>query len=167
MRGSFRRDAEVRPDPEVPGAFALARRPRARTISRAMIALSFAAALLDLWLHRPGLALAQLGLFTAFLLVHLFGEAWMWRFAGDQILVRALELKRLRLRLRVERLHAREILRVGLERRGVRARAWLEMKNGDNYALVEGRAAEVEQIADRVQHALLLARAEPQGQTLH
>jgi len=56
---------------------------------------------------------------------------------------------------------------VGLERRGVRARAWLEMKNGDNYALVEGRAAEVEQIADRVQHALLLARAEPQGQTLH
>jgi hypothetical protein len=163
MRGW--QNVEMQSDPKTPGAFALVRRPAARSLSRLLIAVSLAAAGFDLWVHRPWLALAQLGLMAAFLLLHLIAEARSWRFASDEVVVRTFELGRLR--VREEKLRANQISRVGLARQGTRARAWLELKSGQSYALVEGRVDEVEKIAFAVQRAVLLASIEAKGQTLH
>ncbi len=165
MRGSFRRDAELLHDPAHPGAFEPVRSHGARNFSRLLIALSLAAVGLDLWTRHLYVAIAQLLLSLGFLLVHVLAEARSWRFASDEVVLRHLALPALR--LREEKLRAQEIARVGLARRGSRARAWLELKSGLRYALVEGRAEQVERIAGAVQSAVLLAQVEPKGQTLH
>jgi hypothetical protein len=165
MRGSFRRDAELRSDPDSPGAFSLVRRAGARRVSRALVGFSLVAVLVDLALQRPWLALAQLALVGGFLLLHLFAEARSWHFASDQVVWRTLQLRGLR--VHEEKMKASEISRVAVAKSGKRARAWLEMKSGLSYALVEGKPAEVEKIAGAVQRAVLLAGLQSKGQTLH
>jgi len=155
----------MKSDPDMPGAFALVRRPAARAMSRLFIAGSLLFALYDFWVHRPWLGLLKLGFCAVFLVLHFLDEARSWRFASDEVVLRTLEITRLR--MREETLRASEVSRVGIARRGSRARVWIELKSGQSYALVEGKTDEVEKIAGAVQRAVLLASVEAKGQTVH
>jgi hypothetical protein len=48
-----------------------------------------------------------------------------------------------------------------------RARAWIEDRSGEQYALVEGDEREVRAIADQLASSLRLARLEPEHGPLH
>jgi len=61
---------------------------------------------------------------------------------------------------------ARNIREIGVTSSGRRARVWIETDKGEEYALLEGSAAEVERIADGIRRSVQLAAAQP-AKTLH
>ncbi len=71
------------------------------------------------------------------------------------------------MRSRRLRLSAKQIQGVHLAFERGRARAWVETRDGEQVALVEGDEQEVRRIADRLSGSLKLASLQPPQQTLH
>ena len=61
----------------------------------------------------------------------------------------------------------RSIRRIGVERAGKRARAWIETSSGDQVALVEGDAARVEEMAEKIANAVRFAASGPRDELIH
>lgn len=152
MRGVFRKDLEL-----VPGAgFRLRRRGSARVFSGllALAALGWGAYDLAAGLHVVGVA--TLALAAAFVVQLVQAELHAWRFEGDS-------LRSHRFRVEARRI---EGVRLGGFKAG-RARAWVETREGEELALVEGEEEEVRRIADRLSRAVLLASPQPPERMLN
>ena len=122
------------------------------------------ATVLDLVARRPLVAAGQLTLGIAFIALQVRAELDGWRFDGSNLVRRRFSLSTLG--FEVLTLRARNIREVGVTSSGRRARAWIETQNGEEYALLEGSAAEVERIADGIRRSVQLAAAQP-TKTLH
>jgi len=133
--------------------------------SVALAVVSIAAGLFDVFVHRPWVAAVQLAMAAAFLLLLLRAELESWRFDGTQLVRRTFSLWRMR--FRETRLGARSIRGIGVARAAGRARAWVETRHGDQYALVEGDEQEVERIAEVVRGALQLPAPDAPARTLN
>jgi len=151
MKGAFRRDLTLAPGP----GFRLRRRLVARVFSvlLALAALGWGAfdLLAGFWLVGG----ATLALAVAFVVQLAQAELAGWRFDG-------VELRSRRVRLPAGGI---EGVRVVLE--NGRARAWVETREGEQVALVEGDEEEVRRIAERLSGALRLASLQPPRQALH
>jgi len=162
VRGSFRRDLTLAAG-EGP-TFRLRRSWAARLLSWGLGAAALVATVLDLVAHRPLVAAGQLTLGIAFLALQIRAELDGWRFDGSNLVRRRFSFSTLG--FEVLTLRARNIREVGVTSSGRRARAWIETQNGEEYALLEGSAAEVERIADGIRRSVQLAAAQP-TKTLH
>jgi hypothetical protein len=161
VQGSFRRDLELLEGK--PPTFRLRRRRGARVLSWGLAAAALVATVLDVVANRPLVAALQLTLAVAFIGVLVRAELDSWLFDGRQLVRRSftgLGFQELRLR-------ARSIREVAVDRVKGRARAWIETADGEQYALVEGGAAEVERIAEGIRRSVLLAAAEPPARMVH
>jgi len=162
VRGSFRRDLTLTPGEGA--TFRLRRSWGARLLSWGLGAAAIVATVLDLVAHRPLVAAGQLTLGIAFIALQIRAELDGWRFDGANLVRRRFSFSTLG--FEVVTLRARNIREVGVTSSGRRARAWIETQNGEEYALLEGSAAEVERIADGIRRSVLLAAAQP-TKTLH
>jgi hypothetical protein len=162
VRGSFRRDLTLA-EGEGP-TFRLRRSWGARLLSWGLGAAALVATVLDLVAHRPLVAAGQLTLGIAFIALQIRAELDGWRFDGANLVRRRFSFSTLG--FEVLTLRARNIREVGVTSSGRRARAWIETQNGEEYALLEGSAAEVERIADGIRRFVQLAAAQP-TKTLH
>ena len=151
MRGSFRRDLELAPGV----GFRLRRKLGPRLLSAALALAGLLATLVDLLAGRSWLAAAQLALSVAFIGLLVQAELDSWRFDGAGAVRRTFVLRQLR--FRVLRVEAAQIRRVSIEQDGARARAWIETRAGDDYALVEGAEADVARIVERLSASVKLA----------
>jgi hypothetical protein len=161
MHGGFRRDLELIEGR--PPTFRLRRRRGARLLSWGLAAAALAATVLDLVARRPLIAAVQLTLAVAFIGVLVRAELDSWLFDGRQLVHRSFT----GFGFREVRLRARSIRDVGIDRRKGRARAWIETDAGEQYALVEGREAEVQRIVEGVRRSVQLAAAEPPTRSIH
>jgi len=132
----------------------LRRKRGARRLQILLALASFAAAGFDLFNGKEWIAAAQLALAVAFLAVLGRDEVESWRLEADALVRRTLSLGG----VREERLPASQIRGVLVESAGGRARAWVEMRAGEQYALVEGDEADVRRLADRLSGSLKLAK---------
>ena len=162
MRGSFRRDLTLAAG-EGP-TFRLRRSWGARFLSWGLGAAALVATVLDLVAHRPLVAAGQLTLGIAFIALQIRAELDGWRFDGSNLVRRRFSFSTLG--FEVLTLRARNIREVSVTSSGRRARAWIETQTGEEYALLEGSAAEVERIADGIRRSVQLAAAQP-TKTLH
>lgn len=136
MSDGFRRDLEL-----APGAgFRLRRRLSARIFSALLALAAIAWGAFDLWIGRRFVGAATIALAVAFVVQLVLAELESRRFDAKR-----LDLKRIR----------------GVQVAFVqgRARAWIEMLDGDEVPLVEGDEREVRRIADRLS-ALMADRPE-------
>jgi hypothetical protein len=133
----------------------LRRKRGARRLQVLLALASFAAAGFDLVAEREWIAAAQLALALAFLAVLARAELDSWRLDGDALVRRTLSIGG----VREERLRATDMRGVVVAVSGERARAWIEMRAGEQYALVEGDEADVRRLADRLSGSLQLATA--------
>jgi len=163
VRGRFRSDLELARG--AAGTVRLKRKRGARLFSLGLSAASLAAAGVDLIARRPWIAAAQLSLALAFAALLAGAELDSWRFDGEQLVRRTFSLRRLR--FREVRLGARSIRTIGVARGRGRARAWVETRSGQQYALVEGEESEVDRIAEDMRRALQLAALHPAGSSVH
>jgi hypothetical protein len=163
VQGSYRNDLELAG--RAPGPLRLRRKLGARVVSIGLAAAALAAGAFDLFARRPGIALAQLLLAVAFAALVARAELDSWRFDGEDLVRRTFSLRQLR--FREVRLRARSIAGIGIARAQGSARAWVETRSGQRYALVEGEAGEVERIADGLRRAVHLAAIQPGNRTLH
>jgi len=163
VRGSFRRDLTLTSGEGT--TFRLRRSWGARLLSWGLATAALVATGLDLLAHRPLVAAGQLTLGIAFIALQIRAELDGWRFDGSNLVRRRFSLSALG--FEVLTLRAGNIREVGVTSSGRRARAWIETHNGDEYALVEGSAAEVERIADGIRRSVQLAAAQPPTKTLH
>jgi hypothetical protein len=63
---------------------------------------------------------------------------------------------------------AREVRRIAYADAGAASRAWLETRDGEEYALVEGRLPRVREVAEEWAHAMRLSTSEaPPGDQLN
>ena len=155
MRGNFRSDLELAPG----GAFRLRRKRGPRALSVLLALAGLLATAVDIFAVRPWLAAAQLLLSLGFVVLLLQAELDSWRFDGEEAVRRTFVLRALGFReLRVD---ARQIRRVGVAAADGRARAWIETRGGDEYALVEGDPGEVQRIAERLTASVHLASIDP------
>ena len=161
MRGSFRRDLELAPD----SAFRLRRKRGPRLLSGLLAIAGLLATAVDIFAFRPWLAAAQLMLSLAFILLLLQAELDSWRFDGEEAVRRTFVWRALG--FREYRLGARQIRRVGLAAADGHARAWIEMRAGEEYALVEGDEAEVRRIVERLAASVHLAAIDPASARQH
>lgn len=145
MRGAFRRDLTLAPGP----GFRLQRRRGARVFSALLALAALGWGAFDVLSGLRLVGGATLTLAGAFIVQLVQAELSSWRFDGLSLQSR---------RLRVD---AAQIKGVHLAFDGSRARAWVEMSEGEPVALVEGDQAEVKLIADRLAGALALARTPP------
>ena len=145
MRGTFRKDLTLASGPE----FRLTRRVSARVFSALLALAAVGWGVFDLWAgyRVVGAATALLAIAFVSQLVQL--ERAGWRFDGTV------------LRSRSVRVSARDIEGVHIAFSGRTARAWIETRDGDQVALVEGDEREVRRIADRLSGTLLLASMPP------
>ena len=151
MRGAFRRDLTLAPGP----GFRLRRRLAARIFSLLLAVAAVGWGALDLLLGYRWVGAGTIALAAAFVVQLLRAELDAWRFDG------------LSLRTRRMQLPARQIEGVHLAFEKGRARAWVTMRAGEEYALVEGEEHEVRRIADRLAGALQLASMDPPQRTVH
>lgn len=148
----FRRDLEL-----APGAgFRLRRRLWARLLSAFGVLGGAAIGLFDLMLGYRWAGAFMLVLAFAFAVQFVLAEVDAWRFERGEAVRRRLVLAELT--IRETRIAARHIRGVHIEFAGKRARAWIETNDGAEYALVEGKRAEVTEIADRLTASLDSAR---------
>ncbi|HUJ26176.1 MAG TPA: hypothetical protein VLW85_09170 [Myxococcales bacterium] len=145
MRGAFRRDLTLAPGP----GFRLQRRRGARVLSALLAVAAIGWGAFDLVSGLRFVGGATLLLAAAFVVQLVQAEMSSWRFDG------------LSLRSRRLRVDAEQIKGVHLAFDGGRARAWVEIREGEPVALVEGDEADVRRIADRLTGALALARTPP------
>lgn len=147
MAEGFRRDLELAPGP----GFRLRRRLGARIFSvlLALAALFWGA--FDLWLGRWVVGALTLALAVAFVVQLVQAELDSWRFEGSQAVHKSWRGE--------QRIDRRRIAGVQIAFSGKRARAWIELHDGDQVPLVEGDAREVGRIADRLA-ALVVERPE-------
>jgi len=150
VHGVFRRDLELELS-----TMRLRRKRGARRLQVLLALASFAAAGFDLVAGREWIAAAQLALALAFLAVLARAELDSWRLDGDALVRRTLSLGG----VREERLRATDISGVLVAVSSGRARAWIEMRAGEQYALVEGDEADVRRLADRLSGSLELGTA--------
>jgi hypothetical protein len=145
VRGTFRRDLALAPGP----GFQLRRRASARLFSLllALAAISWGA--FDLWAGQRLIGAATAVLAVAFVVQHVRAEQAGWRFELTE------------LRSRTLRLAARDIEGVHLACSGGSARAWVETRDGEQVALLEGDEEEVRRVADRLSGLLRLASMRP------
>ena len=141
MRGTFRRDLALAPGPE----FRLTRRLSARIFSALLAAAAVGWGVFDLWAGHPVIGIATATLAVAFIVQLVQAELAGWRFEGTELRSRRL------------RLPAWEIEGVHVAFSGKTARAWIETRDGEQVALVEGEDQEVRRIADRLSGTLRLA----------
>ena len=147
MYGTFRKDLELLPGP----GFRLTRRRSARVFSAMLAVTALGWGIFDLIVgHRlVGVATGVLAVAFVFQLVQL--ERGAWRFEESE------------LRSNRYRLPAGEIEGVHVSFSGKTARAWVEMRHGEQVALVEGEEREVRGIADRLSGTLRLAAIPPRA----
>lgn len=150
MRGTFRRDLALVPGP----GFRLARRPAARVLSVLLAVAAIGWGAYDLWTGHRLVGAMTAALAVAFVVQLLQAELATWRFEGG-------ELRSYRVRL-----HARDVEAVHLAFSAGRARAWIETRDGEEVAILEGEEEEVRRIADRLSRAIRLA-ALPKGRSIH
>jgi hypothetical protein len=162
VRGNFRRDLTLEGGEGT--TFRLRRSWGARLLSWGLATAALVATALDLLAHRPLVAAGQLTLGVAFIALQIRAELDGWRFDGSNLVRRRFSLAALG--FEVVTLRARNIREVGVTSSGRRARAWIETHNGDEYALVEGSADEVERIAEGIRRSVQLAAAQP-PKTVH
>jgi len=142
VRGTFRRDLTLAPGPE----FRLTRRLSARILSVVLALAAIGWGVFDLWAGYRVVGAATAALAVAFVVQ---AELATWRFEGA-------ELRSARLRV-----PAAEIEGVHVAFSGGRARAWVETRDGDQVALVEGEEREVRRIADQLSGVVRLASSLP------
>lgn len=134
MSDGFRRDLTL-----APGAgFRLRRRLSARVFSALLAVAAIAWGLFDLSIGYRFVGAATIALAVAFVVQLVWAELDDWRFEDAELRSR---------RLRVP---AQDIRGVQVEFVKGRARAWVELRDGGQIALVEGDEREVRQIADRL-----------------
>jgi len=145
VRGTFRNDLTLASGPE----FRLTRRVSARVFSAMLAVAAVGWGVFDLWAgyRLVGAATALLAIAFVIQLVQL--ERAGWRFDGTV------------LRSRSVRVPARDIEGVHIAFSGRTTRAWIETRQGEQVALVEGDEREVRRIADRLSGTLLLASMPP------
>jgi hypothetical protein len=162
VRGNFRRDLELAPE----SAFRLRRRRGARVFSTLLALAAVGWGAFDLWMGYRVVGAATVLLALAFVVQLLQSELDSWRFDGATAVRRTFVLRGLK--FRELRLRARDIRGVEIAFAGGRARAWIEDRSGEQYALVEGDEREVRRIADKLVSSLQLAEMEaPRGPLLH
>ena len=145
--------------------FRLRRSWGARLLSWGLATAALVATGLDLLAHRPLIAAGQLTLGIAFIALQVRAELDGWRFDGANLVRRRFSLSPLGFEELT--LRARNIREVGVTSSGRRARAWIETQNGEEYALLEGSAAEVERIADGIRRSVQLAAVQPSTNAIH
>jgi hypothetical protein len=145
VRGTFRRDLILAPGPE----FRLTRRLSSRIFSALLALAAVAWGAFDLWAGYRIVGAATAALAVAFVVQLVLAELTGWRFEGAELRSR---------RLRVP---AQQIEGVHLAFSGRTARAWIETRDGEQVALVEGEEREVRRIADRLSGTLRLASIPP------
>jgi hypothetical protein len=145
MYGTFRKDLELSSGP----GFRLKRRRSARLFSALLALTAFGWGVFDLIVGHRLVGIATGVLAVAFVVQLVRAELGGWRFEGSE------------LRSHRFRLSAREIEGVHVGFSGKMARAWIETRDGDQVALVEGEEAEVRGIADRLSGTLSLASMPP------
>jgi len=141
VRGTFRRDLALAPGPE----FRLRRRPSARLSSILLSVAAIAWGAFDLWVGHRLVGTATALLAVAFIVQFVQAEQAGWRFEGTELRSRSL------------RLRAQDIEGVHLAFSGPSARAWVETRDGEQVALLEGEEEEVRRIADRLSGLVRLA----------
>lgn len=154
MSEAFRHDLEL-----APGAgFRLRRRLIARLFSFLLALAAVGWGAFDLWIGYRIVGLATISLAAAFIVQLASAELESWRFDG------ALVHRSFRpFHFEEERLEARRIRGVQVAFVGRRARAWVELTDGDEVPLVEGDEREVRRIADRLAGFLALTSAGPRA----
>jgi len=161
VRGQFRNDLELAPGT----AFRLRRRAGARIFSALLALAAVGWGAFDLWMGYRIVGAATVLLAAAFAAQLVRAELDSWLFDGREAVRRTFVLRGLR--FRELRLSARDIRGVEVAFESGRARAWIEDRSGEQYALVEGDEREVRAIADRLASSLRLARLEPEHGPLH
>jgi len=134
MSDGFRRDLELAPG----GGFRLRRRLSARIFSALLALAAVAWGAFDLSIGYRIVGAATIALAVAFIVQLAYAELDSWRFEDAELRSRRL------------RLPARKIRGVQIEFVKGRARAWIELRDGGQVALVEGDEVEVRRIAGRV-----------------
>ncbi len=147
MRGRFRRDLALAPGPD----FRLRRRPSARLSSVLLALAAIAWGAFDLWAGHRLVGAATAVLAVAFIVQFVQAEQAGWRFEGTE------------LRSRKLRLPAQDIQGVHLALSDGWARAWVETRNGEQVALLEGEEQEVRRIADRLSGLVRMASMPPRA----
>ena len=160
VKGTFRRDAELISEPQ--GRMRLQRRIGPRLLSAALVVAAVALAAYDLRVDRPLLASVHALLSVGFLGLLLRAELDRFSFDGHSAVRRWVTLSG----VSEARLTVKSIARIAVQRAGKRARAWIETKDGDQYALIEGESEQIEAMAERLAQAIRLAKSEP-GELLH
>ena len=163
MRGSFRRDLTLA---RGEGAtFRLQRRRGARLVAWGLTIAAIVVTGVDL-LARPALmAGLQVAMSVALIALQLRAELDGWRFDGANLVRRRFSVTAFGFEEVAVR--ARNIREIGVTTSGRRARAWIETESGEEYALVEGSAPEVERIAEGIRRSVLLAAAQPPSKAIH
>jgi hypothetical protein len=163
VRGSFRRDLTLA---RGEGAtFRLQRRRGARLVAWGLTIAAIVVTGVDLFARPPLMAGLQVAMSAALIALQVRAELDGWRFDGSNLVRRRFSLTALGFELLTVR--ARSIREIGVTTSGRRARAWIETHDGDEYALVEGSAPEVEQIAEGIRRSVLLAAAQPPSKSIH
>jgi hypothetical protein len=145
VRGTFRNDLTLASGPE----FRLTRRVSARVFSAMLAVAAVGWGVFDLWAGYRVVGAATALLAIAFVVQLVQLERAGWRFDGAVLRSRSL------------RVPARDIEGVHIAFSGRTARAWIETRDGEQVALVEGDEREVRRIADRLSGTLLLASMPP------
>ena len=161
MRATFRRDVELVAGPR--GSLCLRRRAGPRILSIALVLVATALTVFDARVGRYWLAALHGLLGLGFIALLVRAEFDRFVVEGELVVRRWVSLSG----LTEARLDARSISRVGVERLGKRARAWLETRSGEQYALIDGEAQRVEQAAERLVRAITFVAADPRGAELH
>jgi hypothetical protein len=150
MSEGYRRDLEL-----APGAgFRLRRRFTARLFSALLALAALGWGALDLSIGYRWVGVATIALAAAFVVQLAYSELESWRFDGG-LVHRSFRPFHFPFHFEEERLPLRRIRGVQVAFAGRRARAWVELTDGDEVPLVEGDEREVRRIADRL--ALLVA----------
>ena len=138
MSDGFRRDLELAPGV----GFRLRRRLSARVFSILLAIAAIGWGAFDLSIGYRFVGAATIALAAAFVVQLAQAELDFWRFEGAQAVHRTW-----RGELRIE---ARKIAGVQIEFVDGRARAWIELRDGEQVPLVEGEEGEVRRIAERL-----------------
>jgi hypothetical protein len=141
LRGRFRRDLALAPGP----GFRLRRRSSARLLSFLLPVIATGWGVFDLWAGHRLVGVVTAVLAVAFVVQFVQAEQAGWSFEGTELRSRRL------------RLAARDIEGVHLASSGRSTRAWVQMRDGEQVALMEGEEREVRRIADRLSGLVRLA----------
>ncbi len=157
VKGTFRRDADLVGGP---AGLRLRRRLGPRLLSAALVAAAALLTLYDARVGRPLLAAVHAVFGLGFLALLIRAELDRFSFDGHSAVRRWVTLSG----VSEARLYAKVITRIAVQRAGKKkARAWIETKSGEQYALVEGDAARVEAMAEKLAQAIRLAASESGG----